>query len=72
MDSFLLRKSMDWFLYDNGVRHKRVKIFSTRFLSEWDLKGAKQTYFFDFYRYVESKSRLENIFSLTSDLFPSK
>ena len=72
MDSFLLRKSMDWFLYDNGVRHKRVKIFSTRFLSEWDLNGAKQTYFFDIYRYVESKSRLENIFSLTSDLFPNK
>ena len=63
---------MDWFLYDNGLRHKRVKIFSTRFLSEWDLKGAKQTYFFDFYRYVESKSRLENTFSLTSDLFPNK
>ena len=22
----LLRKSMDWFLYDNGLRHERVKI----------------------------------------------
>ena len=22
---FLLRKSMDWFLYDNGLRHERVK-----------------------------------------------
>ena len=21
----LLRKSMDWFLYDNGLRHERVK-----------------------------------------------
>ena len=26
----LLRKSMDWFLYDNGLRHERVKI-STRY-----------------------------------------
>ena len=23
--TFLLRKSMDWFLYDNGLRHERVK-----------------------------------------------
>ena len=23
----LLRKSMDWFLYDNGLRHERVKMF---------------------------------------------
>ena len=22
----LLRKSMDWFLYDNGLRHERVKL----------------------------------------------
>ena len=22
----LLRKSMDWFLYDNGLRHERVKV----------------------------------------------
>ena len=22
---YLLRKSMDWFLYDNGLRHERVK-----------------------------------------------
>ena len=21
-----MRKSMDWFLYDNGLRHERVKI----------------------------------------------
>ena len=21
----MLRKSMDWFLYDNGLRHERVK-----------------------------------------------
>ena len=25
MDCKLLRKSMDWFLYDNGFRHERVK-----------------------------------------------
>ena len=24
----LLHKSMDWFLYDNGLRHERVKYFS--------------------------------------------
>ena len=24
--TFLLRKSVDWFLYDNGLRHERVKI----------------------------------------------
>ena len=23
----LLRKSMDWFLYDNGLRHERVKLY---------------------------------------------
>ena len=23
----LLAKSMDWFLYDNGLRHERVKMF---------------------------------------------
>ena len=22
---YLLRKSMDWFLYDNGLRHERLK-----------------------------------------------
>ena len=22
----MLRKSIDWFLYDNGLRHERVKI----------------------------------------------
>ena len=22
---YLLRKSMDWYLYDNGLRHERVK-----------------------------------------------
>ena len=25
MKDDLLRKSMDWFLYDNGLRHERVK-----------------------------------------------
>ena len=39
---YLLRKSMDWFLYDNGLRHERVKdeviilcliIFETRRIS---------------------------------------
>ena len=25
----LLRKSMDWFLYDNGLRHERVKYWSS-------------------------------------------
>ena len=25
----MLRKSMDWFLYDNGPRHKRVKLVKT-------------------------------------------
>ena len=24
---YLFRKSMDWFLYDNGVRHEKVKCF---------------------------------------------
>ena len=24
---YLLRKSMDWFLYDNGLRHERVKFW---------------------------------------------
>ena len=24
-NSFMLRKSMDWFLYDIGLRHERVK-----------------------------------------------
>ena len=26
---YLLPKSMDWFLYDNGLRHERVKQVST-------------------------------------------
>ena len=26
----LRRKSMDWFLYDNGLRHERVKLISRR------------------------------------------
>ena len=25
---FILYKSMDWFLYDNGLRHERVKMFT--------------------------------------------
>ena len=30
----LLRKSMDWFLYDNSLRHKRVKHLIFILLSE--------------------------------------
>ena len=26
----LLRKSMDWFLYDNGLRHERVKVVNLK------------------------------------------
>ena len=27
----LLRKSMDWFLYDNGLRHERVKSIEIKY-----------------------------------------
>ena len=33
MDWFLydlLRKSMDWLLYDNGLRHERVKLVNSK------------------------------------------
>ena len=29
----LIRKSMDWFLYDNGLRHERVKVQLGQFLA---------------------------------------
>ena len=26
-EAVIIRKSVDWFLYDNGLRHERVKVF---------------------------------------------
>ena len=34
---YLLRKSMDWFLYDNGLRHKRAKKIHMRQINRSNL-----------------------------------
>ena len=35
-EAVLQRKLMDWFLYDNGLRHERVKHFSLpRYSKKW-------------------------------------
>ena len=42
-------KSMDWFLYDNGIRHERVKVFIThRFLNV----RSKETLLFSCYQII--------------------
>ena len=37
----LLCKSMDWFLYDNDLRHKIVKLASSKAVSRWHWKNNK-------------------------------
>ena len=42
-------KSIDWFLYDNGIRHERVKVFIThRFLNV----RSKETLLFSCYQII--------------------
>ena len=40
----LQRKSMDWFLYDNGLRHERVKLFLNLSALSWCIKGTNIFY----------------------------
>ena len=44
----LQSKSMDWFLYDNGLRHERVKTYALTTLSK-TLKSPRSTY-----RYIKA------------------
>ena len=37
----LLCKSMDWFLYDNGLHHERVNYFQK--LCSWELRNSRVT-----------------------------
>ena len=43
----LLRKSMDWFLYDNGHRHERVKLENNSVKFLWREKKYDHNQYFE-------------------------
>ena len=65
-------KWMDWFLYDNGLRHKRVKIWNKyqdegilrKLWINFDGNSFRQTYFSDQLWISYSKSSCDSIFQL--------
>ena len=60
--SILLRKSMDWFLYDNGLRHKIVKIYFLLF-SIFDVLRIYEALQIFFYKFLLKWGKLKKILS---------
>ena len=60
--SILLRKSMDWFLYDNGLRHKIVKIYFLLF-SIFDVLRTYEALQIFFYKFLLKWGKLKKILS---------
>ena len=50
---------MDWFLYDNGLRHERVKIGALKNFEIFTGKHLRWSQFFD---------KVENIFEFFADI----
>ena len=51
---------MDWFLYDNGLRHERVKNGFMRIFAEFTKKYLCQNLFFDKVKLYRSATSLKS------------